>query len=64
MVNKPLIRPYFLGGVALGGVARIPLNVYLPILGGWVGAMVISGGVLSTLKQNKEVNISSLPVTQ
>ena len=25
MVNKPLIRPYFLGGVALGGggVARI-----------------------------------------
>ena len=21
MVNKPLIRPYFLGGVALGGVA-------------------------------------------
>ena len=26
MVNKPLIRPYFLGGgVALGGVARIPL---------------------------------------
>ena len=28
MVNKPLIRPYFLGGgVALGGAARIPLNV-------------------------------------
>ena len=27
MVNKPLIRPYFFGGgVALGGVARIPLN--------------------------------------
>ena len=26
MVNKPLIRPYFWGGVALGGVARIPLN--------------------------------------
>ena len=25
MVNKPLIRPYFLGGVALRGVARIPL---------------------------------------
>ncbi len=25
MVNKPLIRPYFLGGIALGGVARIPL---------------------------------------
>ena len=25
MVNKPLIRPYFLGGVALGGVARIPM---------------------------------------
>ena len=26
MVNKSLIRPYFLGGVALGGgVARIPL---------------------------------------
>ena len=25
MVNKPLIRPYFLGGVALGGAARIPL---------------------------------------
>ena len=25
MVNSPLIRPYFLGGVALGGVARIPL---------------------------------------
>ena len=27
MVNKPLIRPYFWGGVALGGVARIPLNL-------------------------------------
>ena len=26
MVNKPLIRPYFLGGVALGGAARIPLR--------------------------------------
>ena len=25
MVNKPLIRPYLLDGVALGGVARIPL---------------------------------------
>ena len=25
MVNKPLIRPYFWGGVALGGVARIPM---------------------------------------
>ncbi len=29
MVNKPLIRPYFLGGVALGGVARIPMNLHL-----------------------------------
>ena len=27
MVNKPLIKPYFLGGVALGGVARIPLMI-------------------------------------
>ena len=27
MVNKPLIRPYFLGGVALGGAARIPFWV-------------------------------------
>ena len=27
MVNNPLIRPYFLGGVALGGVARIPLTI-------------------------------------
>ena len=26
MVNKPLINPYFLGGVALGGVARIPMT--------------------------------------
>ena len=26
MVNKPLIRPYSWGGVALGGVARIPMN--------------------------------------
>ena len=26
MVNKPLLNPYFLGGVALGGAARIPLN--------------------------------------
>ena len=25
MVNKPLIRPYFLEGVALGGAARITL---------------------------------------
>ena len=30
MVNKPLIRPYFLGGVALGGAARIPLTVATP----------------------------------
>ena len=29
MVNSPLIRPYLLVGVALGGVARIPLNIYL-----------------------------------
>ena len=29
MVNKPLIRPYLLGGVALGGVARIPM-IHLP----------------------------------
>ena len=27
MANKPLIRPYFFGGVALGGAARIPLNM-------------------------------------
>ena len=27
MVNKPLIRPYFLVGVALGGVARIPMTI-------------------------------------
>ena len=28
MVNKPLIRPYFGGGgVALGGVARIPMII-------------------------------------
>ena len=29
MVNKPVIRPYFSGGggVALGGVARIPMVV-------------------------------------
>ena len=27
MVNKPLLRPYFLGGVALGGAARIPLII-------------------------------------
>ena len=26
MVNKPLIRPFFLGEVALGGVARIPMT--------------------------------------
>ena len=31
MVNKPLIRPYFLGAVALGGAARIPLNDALPV---------------------------------
>ncbi len=29
MVNKPLIRPYFLGGVALG-VARIPMKLFQP----------------------------------
>ena len=28
MVNKPLIRPYFLRGVALGGVARIPMILF------------------------------------
>ena len=26
MVNSPLIRPYSWGGVALGGVARIPMK--------------------------------------
>ena len=31
MVNKPLIRPYLLGGgVALGGVARIPMIFTIP----------------------------------
>ena len=30
MVNKPLIRPCFLVGVALGGAARIPL-IYIYI---------------------------------
>ena len=35
MVNKPLIRPYFLGGVALGGgVARIPMIIVLSFFGG------------------------------
>ena len=29
MVNKPLIRPYSWGGVALGGVARIPMELLL-----------------------------------
>ena len=33
MVNKPLIRPYFLGGVALGGAARIPLIVLFVLRG-------------------------------
>ena len=28
MVDKPLIRPYSWGGVALGGVARIPLKIW------------------------------------
>ena len=32
MVNKPLIRPYSWGGVALGGVARIPLIFAKPPL--------------------------------
>ena len=34
MVNKPLIRPYFLGWVALGGVARILLILtkHVPLL--------------------------------
>ncbi len=31
MVNKPLIRPYFLGGVALGGQLGFPWNFFLPI---------------------------------
>ena len=39
MVNTPLIRPYFFGGVALGGAARIPLIRLLSFreetLGGW-----------------------------
>ena len=34
MVNKPLIRPYFLEGVALGGVARIPM-----VHGTWTQAL-------------------------
>ena len=45
MVNKPLIRPYFLGGVALGGVARIPMikaNQYFS------GAMNGLGSILGT----------------
>ena len=37
MVNKPWsIRPYFLGGVALGGVARIPMILILPTEFGFV----------------------------
>ena len=33
MVNKPLIRPYFWWGVALGGVARIPMILYGNVMG-------------------------------
>ena len=29
MVNSPLIRPYLLGGVALGGLPEIPMIVYI-----------------------------------
>ena len=36
MVNKPLIRPYFVGGVALG-VARIPLTIELSVDGATFG---------------------------
>ena len=36
MVNKPLIRPYFLGVVALGGVARFPMMFgVVSRVGGW-----------------------------
>ena len=43
MVNKPLIRPYFLGGVALGGVARIPLTICFLVFLGWSSSKVFPG---------------------
>ena len=47
MVNKPLIRPYFLGGVALGGVARIPMIKWgvAPqlVTSPWMGLQVLPG---------------------
>ena len=39
MVNKPLIRPCFLGGVALGGVARIPMNFVAFVMTNWVATL-------------------------
>ena len=45
MVNKPLIRPYFWGGVALGGVARIPMIF----------------GLTSTSKKRTSAEISASP---
>ena len=44
MVNKPLIRPYFVGGVALAGVARIRL------ISGSVTASVYKGKSITCLQ--------------
>ena len=53
MVNKPLIRPYFFGGVALGGAARIPLIYFLPL-----STMFDS----SALEDYKDVEQKSQPI--
>ena len=49
MVNKPLIRPYFLGVVALGGVARIPMIWWFCLR--WRGGFC----TLKILKFRKEI---------
>ena len=36
MVNKPLIRPYFLGGVALGGVGWPAMKIHISQTDPWL----------------------------
>ena len=52
MLNKPLIRPYFLGGVALVGVARIPMISSFPQICKYQVIQVSSSGPFKVFSKN------------
>ena len=45
MVNSPLIRPYFLGGVALGGYPYIPMTLGMVCTKSWILVMLPRGRI-------------------